>query len=120
MKVGGIGNCWYTMYIAAHFLEDEDFAPDEDPRVAAAEEHDLDWYIVQPRSTVDDHDVDESKRILLIGTRLALIGDGGEDAAHLPGEELLQVIEETGQRLRLAGIEQWPKLWTHCDIDLGD
>src|SRR5688500_14914320 len=120
MMVGGIGNCWYTVFIAARFLEEEDYDADEDPRVAAAGEHGLDTWTVRPRATAYDQDVDESKRVLLIGKRLALLGDGGPDSAHVPADELARLIEDTRQRLRLAGIRQRPKLWVHCDIDLGD
>src|SRR4051794_40942623 len=108
MRVGGIGNCRYTVFIAAHFLVEEDYDGDEDPRNAAAEKHHLDWYTVRPRRTWLDEDVDESKRILLIGKRLALLGDGGADAARLSPEELFHQFEETSRRLRLAGIEQEP------------
>jgi hypothetical protein len=120
MQAGGIGNCWYTVYVGARYLVDEDYDATADPRVAAAEAQDLEWCTIPPRSTADDQDVDESKRILLFGKRLALIGDGGDDAAHLPAEELFPMIEETRRRLLRAGIKQQPKLWAHCDVDLGD
>lgn len=120
MQVGGIGNCWYTLFIAARFLEAEDYDSDEDPRAAAAKECGLDAWVVQPRATAYDQDVDESKRIVLFGKRLALIGDGGADAAHVPAEDLIRIIDDTRRRLRKAGIREQPRLWAHCDIDLGD
>src|SRR5262245_54201216 len=86
MGVGGIGNCWYTVFVAARFLQDE-FDEDEDPRVARVREQGLETWSVRPRATWLDEDVDESKIIVLFGTRLALIGDGGPDAMQVQAEE---------------------------------
>ncbi len=120
MQVGGIGNCWYTVFVAARFLEDEPYDEEEDPRVARVKEQGLETWAVRPRATWLDDDVDESKLIVLFGTKLALIGDGGDDAKHIPPEELSRAFEETKEKLRRAGIRRAPALWTHCDIDLGD
>lgn len=120
MNVGGIGNCWYTVYVAVRFLENEDYDEGQDPRAVAAHEAGLETYAVRPRATWLDDDVDESKLIVLIGTRLALIGDGGPDAERVPADALCRAIDETRKKLKQAGIDQVPALWTHCDIDLGD
>jgi hypothetical protein len=121
MMIGGIGNCWYTVFVAARFVITEDeYDQDEDPRVIEAKAQGLDVWMVRPRATAEDPDVDEDSRIQLIGKRLALIGDGGPDSAHIPPEKLLEVIAETRKLLRRAGIKEKPALWAHCDIDLGD
>jgi len=120
MNVGGIGNCWYTVYVAVRFLEKEDYDEEQDPRAVAAHDAGLETYAVRPRATWLDDDVDESKLIVLFGTKLALIGDGGEDATCVSAEELARAFEETQEKLRRAGIDQAPAIWTHCDIDLGD
>src|SRR5262245_39298141 len=119
MGVGGIGNCWYTVFVAARFLEDE-FDEDTDPRAVAAREQGLETWAIRPRATWLDDEVDESKVIVLIGKRLALIGDGHDDVAQVSADELSKLIDQTRERLKLAGIKQRPALWTHCDIDLGD
>ena len=117
--VGGIGNCWYTVFFGARFVVEE-YHEEKDPRSTLAKEQGLDTWVVRPRATWLDDEVDESKLIVLIGTRLALIGDGGADAQHIPADELSSVIDETREKLKRAGIKQRPALWTHCDIDLGD
>ncbi|MCI0701065.1 MAG: hypothetical protein L0241_08275, partial [Planctomycetia bacterium] len=97
MRIGGIGNCWYTVFIAARFLIDQEEYDDEDtdPHVLAANKHGLEVWGVRPRRTAYDQEVDESKWVLLIGKKLALIGDGGDDSVHIPPDELLKHIQET-------------------------
>lgn len=120
MMDGGIGNCWYTVFVGLRFLVPHEEYDETDPRVLAAKAHGLDVWGVQPRATAEDPDVDETNLAVLIGRRLALIGDGGDDAARVPAAELLKVMAETRELLRRAGLTEEPALWAHCAIDLGD
>lgn len=121
MMAGGIGNCWYSVYVAVRFLVPrEEYDERTDPRTRAAKKHKLDVWSVRPRGTAEDPDVDESQVVLLFGKKLALIGDGGADAARVPAKRLAELIKETRARLRRAGFDEEPEIWMHCDIDLGD
>ncbi len=114
-------HCWYTAIFGVRWVHSRDADWEADPRVLAARKRGLEDWSLRCRQGVDDHDeVDEDNLWVLIGKRLALVGDGKEDSARVSAADLLKRMEATQTRLKRAGLRTKPALWAHCDIDLGD
>jgi hypothetical protein len=114
-------HCWYTVFFGVRWTHAEDSDWETDPRMLEARKRRLQGWSLRCRQGVDDSDdLDEDNLWVIVGKRLALVGDGKEDSAHVSAENLRKHLEETPPRLRQAGLRDKPALWAHCDIDLGD
>jgi len=115
-------HCWYTAFFGLRWVHSEDSEWEDDPRVLAAQKRKLNDWSLRCRRGVEDYDddIDEDNLWVLVGKRLALVGDGKKDSARISAATLLKHLEATTTRLKQAGLRAKPALWAHCDIDFGE
>lgn len=105
-------HCWYTAIFGVRWVHSEDADWEADPRVLAGRKGGLAGWSLRCRRGVDDYDdvVNEDNLWVLVGDRLALVGDGKEDSAHISAADLLKRMEATQERLQRAGLRTTPAL----------